>query len=165
MSDDYPIPIPGQSLAVCFAKTTHQQRRAVVSLFVMAYATQHSLVEAKQVAGQGSFLTVAPQSLPAVLASELSVTIEQAHELFSQGPAAVFGILRSLPLAGRKLALLLTLFIVTPDSPDLISPVTSKLLVVWGLETQVMPDELMPYLIHYGEQVSRFLRGKEFSSN
>lgn len=152
MSDDYPIPIPGQSLAVCFAKTTVPQRQAVISLLIMAYATQHPLVKTKKATGQGSYLTVAPQSLPAVLANELSVSLEQAHELFDQGPTAVFRILRSLPLAGRKLVLLLTLFIVAPDSPDLISPVTSKLLMTWGLETQVMPSELMPYLVQYGVQ-------------
>ncbi|QHV95629.1 hypothetical protein [Spirosoma endbachense] len=165
MADDFPIPIPGQSLGVSFAKTTRQQRQAIVSLLFMAYATQYPLVETKKATQAGSYLSVAPQSLPAVLASELGVSLEQAHELFGQGPAAVFGLLRSLPLAGRILALLLALFIVAPDSPEEISPITSKLLMIWGLETQVMPDELMPDLVRYGEQVSRFLSGKEFSSN
>lgn len=165
MTNDFFPPIPGQSLRISFANTTFQQRQAVASLLIMAYATQYPLVETKQSTGGGSFLTVDAQSLPAVLASELGVSLEQAHALFRQGPAVVFGLLRSLPLAGRQLALLLALFIVAPEDPDYISPVTSKLLMGWGLETQVLPDELMPYLGRFGVQVSRFLSGKEFTSN
>ena len=165
MSDNFPIPIPGQSLGVSFAKATLLQRQAVISLFIMARATQEPLVETKNLTNAGLFPPVAPHSLQAVLAGELDVNHEQARGLLLQGSGAVFGPLKSLPLSGRQLALVLAIFMVAPGSPDLLSPITTKLVMAWGRETQVMPAELMPYLVRYGAQITRFLSGKEFTSN
>lgn len=165
MSDDFPIPVLGQSLGVSLTKATLLQRQAVVSLFIMASATQETLFETKNLTTATLFPPVAPYSLPGVLAGELGVSPEQSRGLLLQGPDAVFGPLKSLPLVGRQLILVLAMFMAAPDSLDYLSPLTTKLVMAWGKEMQLMPDELMPYLARNGPQLIKFLAGKEFTSN
>ena len=165
MLADFPIPQPGQSLSISFAKANVVQRQAVASLMIMAYATQYPLFPTRKAVSEDYYLTVPPTSLPAVLSGKLGVSLEQVHNLFKQGPPVVFAHLRSLPVTGRKLAMTLALFLITPHSPDLVTPLMTKLVMGWGLETQLHPNDVLPYMLQYGEQIHRFLTGKEFTSN
>lgn len=163
--NEFPIPLPGESINISLGRCSTAQKEAILCLWIMAYGVEHSLTDTLLTQGAFPQTRLAAAALPSALARELGVGQEAINSLFKQGSPVLFSHLRSLAPSGRNLVLGIALLLITPDLATEPSAGSSMLVAGWGLHMGVSPMELMPYLVANGAALLRFLEGKQLPQN